>query len=186
MKKIITKYKPFLMGVFVWGILAHGTGMFRKISFFDELAYTFDVGVTYTSGRWMLGIVASLVENVFGGHYSLPIFNSIITFLMIAVSGCLLINLFEIRSNISMIAISGIMVMFPTISSLFCGYMYTSPYYFLAVAMCVGGTYLICKYGYLWYVFLGGGHFSCLLGWNLSGLYSDCFKHYGYVHVKNH
>lgn len=147
MKKQIIKYKAFLISAFVWGILAHGIVLFNKISFYDDMLEMFDVGATFTSGRWMLGILSYITAKFFGGcNYSLSTFNGIISLFMIGISGVLLIRLFEIEKKISMIAVSGIMVMFPTITSLFCGYMFTTPYYLFAVVLCVGGAYLICKY----------------------------------------
>ena len=72
MREFYEKYKCFFASVMVWGVLAHGTVLFNKIGFFDEMLYMFNVGATYTSGRWMLGITSEITRFLGGGYALQP------------------------------------------------------------------------------------------------------------------
>ena len=77
--------KTVLCSATFWGLLAHGMVLFNKYSFHDDARYFNDVGVTYKSGRWMLGILGSMSANLLGSkNYSLPVVNGTITILCIA------------------------------------------------------------------------------------------------------
>ena len=77
--------KTVLCSATFWGLLAHGMVLFNKYSFHDDARYFNEVGATYESGRWMLGILGSLSANLLGSkNYSLPVVNGTITILCIA------------------------------------------------------------------------------------------------------
>ena len=77
--------KTVLCSATFWGLLAHGMVLFNKYSFHDDVRYFNEVGATYESGRWMLGILGSLSANLLGSkNYSLPVVNGTITILCIA------------------------------------------------------------------------------------------------------
>ena len=66
--------KTVLCSATFWGLLAHGMVLFNKYSFHDDVRYFNEVGATYESGRWMLGILGSLSANLLGSkNYSLPV-----------------------------------------------------------------------------------------------------------------
>lgn len=143
--KIYRRYILCILGTFTWGILAHGMMLFNKISCFDDIHNMFNVGATFTSGRWMLGIMDVVARFLFGSEqYSVPLFNGVCAFLIIAVSGCLILNLFEIKKAASAVVVSGIMVMFPVVVGIF-GYMFTAPYYLSGLLFSTMGAWLICK-----------------------------------------
>ena len=80
---------------FLWGILAHGIMLFNKISFHDD-AGLFYIGGTYSLGRWMLGVLENISEWFWGNTtYSLPLFNGAATWLFIAVSVAVLVELLK-------------------------------------------------------------------------------------------
>lgn len=85
--------KTVLCSATFWGLLAHGMVLFNKYSFHDDVRYFNEVGATYESGRWMLGILGSLSANLLGSkNYSLPVVNGTITILCIAAIVYLLVD----------------------------------------------------------------------------------------------
>lgn len=163
--KIERRHKLFVLGTIIWGIAAHGAMLFNKISCYDDLHNMFHVGATFTSGRWMLGLLDIGVRFLFGSEqYSVPLFNGMVSFLIIAVSGCLITNLLEIKRDSSIIITSGIMVMFPVVVGIF-GFMFTAPFYLMGLLLSTWGSFLICKnYSRLWRMAAGSLLVGCAIG----------------------
>lgn len=159
------KYKEIFIITFLWGILTHGIMFFNKFSFFDELHYMFGVGHTYPLGRWMLGIMEAISRFLFGSPlFSLPVLNGGLSLACIAASVCVIVKVLEIESKWSIVAISGIMVTFPTITCMF-GYMYTAPYYMIGFLLGVTGVGIVCSGKKTWYGVLAGSTlFACAIG----------------------
>lgn len=134
----------FLSAV-IFGLVAHGMGLLNKFSTHDDVMALFSVGTTISSGRWMLHILDWLETIIFGdGHFSLPLTHGLFSILCIALSSCLLVDLLKIRNKACCAGLSGLMVAFPAITGLF-GYMYTMPYYLLAMLMMTVSASLICR-----------------------------------------
>ncbi len=147
------RYKIIFLSVFIWGFISHGMTLFNKFSFHDDMVSLFGVGGTYTSGRWMLGIISTLVQLLYDGvHYSLPLFNGVVSFILLGLSLCIAVNILDIKSRLACVVISGLWVTFPSVAGLF-GFMFTAHYYSLALFMAVSAAYLICKYKE-WYTFV--------------------------------
>ena len=148
----------------IWGTFAHGIALFNKYSVHDDSSALFGIGTTYTSGRWMLAILGKLYKIFFGGsYYSLPLFNGFISILCIAFSIYLIINLLDIKSMGLCIAITGILVSFPVITGLF-GYMFTAPYYMIALLLAVGGVWIVNKKTNVLCFLVGVLLMSCSIG----------------------
>ena len=100
--------KTVLCSATFWGLLAHGMVLFNKYSFHDDVRYFNEVGATYESGRWMLGILGSLSANLLGSkNYSLPVVNGTITILCIAAIVYLLADSLRIQSKPLVILLCG-------------------------------------------------------------------------------
>ena len=135
-----------LINALSWGLLAHGMMFFNKYSFHDENVGFNGIGATYTSGRWMLGIMGTFWRKLTGTkHYSLPILNGIITILCIGILLYLLFDILDIHNRIMQSLICGIFVSFPAVTAVF-GFMFTAPYYYFAALMGVAGVYLYYRY----------------------------------------
>ena len=153
-----------LFSSIIWGIFAHGIVFFNKYSIRSDVTHLFDIGVTYTSGRWMLGILGKLHRILFGGgFYSLPLFNGFISILCIAFSVYLIIHLFDIKQMGLCIAITGILVSFPVITGIFM-FMFTAPYYMIAILFAVSGVWIACKKTNVLYYLVGVLLMSCSIG----------------------
>ncbi|MDE5763569.1 MAG: glucosyltransferase domain-containing protein [Ruminococcus sp.] len=129
----------------VYGIFAHGIALFNKYSIHDDANFLFGTGITYTSGRWGLGIIGKLYKILFGGgFYSLPLFNGFISILCIAASAYLIINLLNIKHTLLCISITGILISFPTITGIL-GYMFTAHYYMISLLFAVAGVWIVSR-----------------------------------------
>ena len=126
----------------VSGVLAHAFMLFSKISFHDDLRHTFDFGATYTSGRWALGILESLMKKLFGLNAGLPVFSGFLSLFFIALSAYLIILRFRIRRVPDQVLITALMICFPVVTATF-SYMFTAPAYFFALLCATAGAYLI-------------------------------------------
>ena len=85
--------KTAVISTFLVGLASQGMGLFNKFSVHDDPA-NYGVGVTFSSGRWMLDFAGQLEGKLFGDyHYSLPAFNGILAFFFIAAAACLIIRL---------------------------------------------------------------------------------------------
>ena len=148
----------------IFGIIAHINMMTNKISWQDDIKEWFGIGHTYTSGRWMLGIMQKLEETFLGtSMFSTPFFNCLVSILCIAIVVGLLIDLFEIKSEVLSIILGGLMVTFPVVTSIF-AYVYTAPAYMIGLLMGVVGAYLMCKYD-KWYIYVVASMLcSCCVG----------------------
>lgn len=144
-KNVDTRLKIVLISSMIVGILSHGMALFNKYSNHDDITSLFGVGTTFTSGRWMLGIL-DLLSNRFtlGTHFSLPLFNGVLSLLFIAFSAYLIVNLLDIQQHGLCAAVAGIMIAFPTVTGIF-GYMFTAHYYFLSLFLAVLSAWMICK-----------------------------------------
>ena len=146
---ILQKHKVTIIMTFVWGILAHGYAMTNALMYHDGLLVE-RVGATYVSGRWFLGLLGEkgIIGKLFG-VYNLPFLSGMVFLTLVAVTNILIMELFDIKSNISCAILSGVLVVYPTITTMF-GYIYTMDYYALAVLMCVFAVWVIKKFKNPW------------------------------------
>jgi hypothetical protein len=126
----------------VCGVLTHGYILFNKISYHDDIFCLYTLGGTYGSGRWSLGILGALMRRLFGGTYSAPGLNGIVSVALIAVAATLIVLLFRIRDIFWIAAVACIMETIPVVTATF-SYMFTAPYYMLALVFAVLAAYLM-------------------------------------------
>ncbi|MBQ9211771.1 MAG: glucosyltransferase domain-containing protein [Clostridia bacterium] len=134
-----------LLSALLFGLVAHGMGLLNKFSSHDDIVSLFELGTTISSGRWMLHVMDWLETILFGpGHFSLPLTHGLFSLLCIALAACLVVDLLGLKNLGCCAGLAGIMVAFPAIAGLF-GYMYTLPYYALALLMMTLCGWLLCK-----------------------------------------
>ncbi|MCQ2495207.1 MAG: glucosyltransferase domain-containing protein [Lachnospiraceae bacterium] len=129
--------------VFIWGLIAHGFMFFNKISYHDDAMNLYAIGVTVSSGRWMLYLMREIAEVLFGSSlYSIPLFNGITSLLLLSVIVFYVVRLLDIKKTMHVVLLSGCLVTFPQITGMF-GYMFTAPYYLLGTLLGIMGVYRI-------------------------------------------
>lgn len=143
---------PFL-GSLIWGTLAYLFAFTNKLVNHDEVGQLFGKGATVSSGRWGLGALDLIFPNV-----SMPWIYGVITLVLMAVSVCLIIRLFSLRSKVLQVLLAGSIVIFPSLIGLF-GYMFTSSSYALSFLLAVLAVFLVCR-GSRWMLLPAAG---CLI-----------------------
>ena len=128
----------------VFGALAYLFAFTNKLVNHDEVQSLFMKGATVDSGRWGLGVLDTIFPN-----YSMPWIYGVITLALMAVSVCLILNLFQIKNKVLQALLAGSIVVFPSLIGTF-GYMFTSSSYGLSFLLAVLGVWLICKPHWLW------------------------------------
>lgn len=144
----------------LFGLFAHGMGLWNKLSWHDDIISLFWEGSTISSGRWMLHVLGWLEKLIFeDGHFSLPVINGLFALLCIGASAGLLVHLFKIRKKSLCVGLGCVMAAFPSMTGLF-GYMFTAHYYMLAMGMMVVCGCMVCSENRKWLkvpaVLLGG------------------------------
>ena len=131
------QYRHPFFASFFFGLLAYGFVLTNKLVNHDEVASLFTKGATVTSGRWGLGALDSIFPN-----YSMPWIYGLITIVLVALSVCLMIQIFHIKNRLLQVLLSGCIVAFPSLIGLF-GYMFTSCSFALSFFLAVCSAALL-------------------------------------------
>jgi len=141
----------------ITGFLTHSFIFYNKISYADDSRHYFNLGSTYASGRWGLGVIEKIRE-IFGlQNYSSSLINGVVSVILLAVFALLLVRLLDIKRTLDAVLIGAYVVIFPTVTSTF-AYMFTAPYYFLATLLMVLAAYMVGK---SWWGMLGASVCVC-------------------------
>lgn len=166
-EKFICKVKSknikycFISSVF-FGILSYLYFFTNTLNNYDNIVVTpSGYGTGTSSGRWFLTELGDFIGKIWG-NYNIPIFNGIISILILAVTSCLIIEIFKVKNKWLCILIGGITISFPTIASTMI-FSYTVGYYSLAIFFVVLGNYIIKEFKMLGFI-LGVLLFSLSLG----------------------
>ena len=164
--QISSQSRIAFLSALLFGLFAHGMGLFNKLSHQDDIANLFGFGATITSGRWMLHLLSWLEGLLFGtGNTSLPLYNGLVSILCVGAVSALLVDLLKIRNRVYCALLGCLMISFPVITALF-SYMFTSHPYMIGLLMAVFCAYLICLESPWWLK-----AFAILLGGASIGVY---------------
>lgn len=134
----------FLSSIF-WGMLSYIYLFTNNLNIFDNIAMTpGGYGTGTSSGRWFLQEFGNFVGEIWG-NYNIPLFIGLFSIIMLAVTSCIIIKIFEIKNKWNCILIGGITVVFPSVASTML-FTFTAGYYSLAIFFTVLGVFLINKY----------------------------------------
>ncbi|MDK2562933.1 glucosyltransferase domain-containing protein [Romboutsia sedimentorum] len=151
----------FLSSLF-FGLLSYLYFFTNNLNNYDNISVTpVGYGTGTSSGRWFLGEFGDWIGELWG-NYNIPIFNGILTILILAVTSCIIVEIFKIKNKWLCILIGGITVVFPPIASAMF-FSYTVGYYALAIFFVVLGTFLVKECKILGFIF-GSLLFSFSLG----------------------
>ena len=125
---------PFISSL-VGGLLAYTYAFTNKFVNHDEIVNLFGKGATYDSGRWGLNIISYIFPN-----YSLPWLYGIISVILIAISACIIVKIFEINSSVLQIGLATMIMVFPSLTGTFT-FMFTSSAYAMSFLLAVLAVY---------------------------------------------
>lgn len=124
----------------VMGMVAHIYMFTNKLPNYDDV-YTLDgFGATFRLGRWFLWVLGAAAYHL-DLVISLPWINGLVSILLLVVSAGFLAELLGVKSRFGNLLIGASVVVFPTWTSTFF-FMFTAPYYAVAVLMMTLAVYL--------------------------------------------
>lgn len=130
------RFKVTFVSAMIMAVIAHGFAFTNVLHNYDNISvFMRGYGTGLSSGRWLLTLLGDWVKNT-GGGYNTPFFNGILTMLLLSITACIIIDFFEIDSTILCSLIGAMFLCFPTVTSTMF-FMYTAPYYALAILLAV-------------------------------------------------
>lgn len=141
-EKIPKECKIAFLSAIILGLLAHNYMFTNKLPNYDDMGVT-GFGATFRLGRWFLWVLGAILYHL-DFSYSLPWINGIVSIVLISISASMLTYIFRIKNKITIILISGILIVFPSWTATFF-FMFTVPYYAIAIFLGVFGLYLTVK-----------------------------------------
>ena len=142
------RIKVTFLSTFFWGLIAHIYMMTNKLPNHDDLYALDGYGMSSSLGRWTLARLGNFAMKV-NVCFSLPWVNGLISILLIAVSACMVVSLFKIQSAGIGMLIGGLMVTLPAWTFTFF-FMFTAPYYAIALILSVACVWITDKYRFGW------------------------------------
>lgn len=145
-KRWYKKYIKAFLFILSIGLLAHTFSFTNKLLNHDELNSLFSKGATFSIGRWGLELISCIFNNV-STSWSIGVF----TLILIAISACIISEIYNVKSNMTRVLIGGLMVTFPSITGTFM-YMFTASSYAVAIFLSVLSVYLCNKNKWYFYI----------------------------------
>lgn len=150
---IIDKYKSLpraaiyaFISALVCGMAAHFYMFTNKLYNYDELVNTpGGYGIGAELGRWFLKIMADCNSRWLGGSYSFPLWNGIVSILLLAASAALVVRMFQIKSPTLAALIGAFMTVFPAVVCMFY-FMFTAAFYSVGIFLSVLAAYLVVRF----------------------------------------
>lgn len=137
-------FKTTFISAIIFGFIAHMYMFTNKLPNFDDLIGINNFGVTFKNGRWFLWMVGAAAYHL-DLVFSLPWINGIITLFLLGVSAGILADLIGMKSRIANVFVGAAIVVFPSWTSTFF-YMFTAPYYALAVLLATLSVWFVVHY----------------------------------------
>ena len=139
LRAVIKEYSLPAVSALMCGLAAYLFVFTNKLLNLDEIAGLFSKGESVSSGRWALALTSYIFPDI-----SMPWFNGVLSLVMLTVSACIVIRVFEIKSTPARLVLPALLVVFPSQIVTF-AYMFTCAPYALAVLLAVGSVYaLLC------------------------------------------
>ncbi len=133
------------------GILTHFYNMSNKFFNYFEMGNIFSKmpfwqGDTVALGRWFMPVATNLFTS-----FSMPVFNTLISLLYVALSAALIVDLLEIRSRVYGVLFGIVFVTFPGLTCVF-SYGVNCDEITLALLLSIASAYVFYKwkFGFLW------------------------------------
>lgn len=139
-QNIKKEWKIAFTTVLILGLCIHMPMMMRDIPNHDGLdSMHFDQNMI-TSGRWFLSLACGI-----SSYYTLPWLIGLLSILYLGLAAAALTEFLDLKSAGAIVAVSGLLVSFPTLASTF-AYVFTMDGYMLAVFLAILSVLLTKKY----------------------------------------
>lgn len=112
-KELPKNVKLAFVSTIIIGIICHAYMMTNKWVNLDDIVQLVDNMERTSSGRWFL-----MFPSAIGSEFSLPWLNGLLTIIYSAIMSSIIVMMFDVKSKINTVLISGILITFPTIGSL--------------------------------------------------------------------
>ena len=145
--KMSADFKLAFISVIIIGLIAHLYMFTNKFPNYDDMGLS-GFGATFRLGRWFLWVLGSVAYHL-DYVYSLPWVNGLISLVLLAISAGMVADLLKLRNKIGTVIIAGILVAFPSWTATFF-FMFTAPYYAVAVFLMTLSVFFYYKYRYGW------------------------------------
>lgn len=127
--KIKKQWVVAFLACFIIGVLSYGYLMANNFLTYDSMWNLYSDQDMITSGRQFLTYACGI-----SSYYNLPYLNGLLAIFYLSVTTIFLTEIFDIKSNLSIISVAGLVVTFPSVISTFC-YIYTVDGYMLGVLL---------------------------------------------------
>lgn len=166
-----TAVKTAFFAAVIFGLMTHLYQFTNKLYNYDELANTpGGNGASVEQGRWFLKWMGDVLLKHFGGVYSLPLLNGVLSLLLLAVSAALIVEMFQVDNWVLAAFIGGFVVVFPSIVCMFF-YMFTAVFYAVGILFSVLAAYLVVRYPKSLPAHLAAVFLFSLFSWCVSGIF---------------
>ena len=143
-EKISGRFRTTFVSVILFGLVAHLYMFMNKLPNLDDIVTINSFGTTFRNGRWFLWVVGAIAYHL-DLVFSLPWVNGLITLILLGISAGLAAELLDMKSQTANVLLGAAIVVFPSWTSTFF-FMFTAPYYALAVLMAVASIWLMVRY----------------------------------------
>ncbi len=135
------EWKVAFLTAVVLGLFVHMPMMLRDIPNHDGLdSMHFDQNMI-TSGRWFLTVACGI-----SSYYTLPWLIGLLAVLYLGLAAVVLVDFLEIKENLPIMLVSGLLVTFPSLASTF-AYVFTMDGYMLALFLALLSVWLTKRTG---------------------------------------
>lgn len=136
--------KNYFFGIAILVIIIHGTMLFNKIAWHDEMGTMF-LGwhTSLYHGRWFCHVLSTIFATV-AGLEGVPLFHGAVVAICIACMALLIFDMFHIQKNGFKVSLALIFVAIPAVSGNL-GYIGSSAQNFIGLLICVCAAYVLCK-----------------------------------------
>lgn len=139
--KLSPRMKSVIISVVISGIIAHLYMYMNRIVNHDAVFAMNFSGATITSGRWFLYTLTEIAF-MFNNNYITPWGIGAAVLILYAISACILVKTFDIKSKLLCMALGAILITFPTVTSNNL-YIFTAHYYAFAFLLACGSVLLV-------------------------------------------
>ncbi len=136
---VLPQWKTCFFAGIIIGLIAHLYKITSWLPNWDSLVFRYDSQNMLGLGRWFLPVVCS-----FSSFYDLPFLNGIIAILFHALSAVVICKILNVQKKITAILIGGIIVSFPTVTSVMM-YNYVADGYSIAFFLSTLAALLLTK-----------------------------------------